>query len=142
MINAFLGPYRFLSNFWPVEIKYEDRIYLSVEHAYQAAKTEDDTLRAQIQNTPSPGAAKRIGGYVMLRPHWNSLKLLIMNELLFQKFDPIKNPSLHRMLMRTGTQELVEGNTWGDRFWGVCDGEGENHLGKLLMRVRNSFIET
>lgn len=29
-----------------------------------------------------------------------------------------------------------EGNTWGDKFWGVCDGEGENHLGKLLMEVR------
>ena len=37
-------------------------------------------------------------------------------------------------------QELVEGNTWGDKVWGVCDGVGENNLGKTLMRIRDALF--
>ena len=39
-------------------------------------------------------------------------------------------------LINTGDAILIEGNTWGDTYWGVCDGVGENRLGKLLMEVR------
>ena len=37
--------------------------------------------------------------------------------------------------------ELIEGNTWHDTFWGVDlkTGEGENHLGKILMALRKDF---
>jgi len=28
------------------------------------------------------------------------------------------------------------GNHWGDRYWGVCDGKGENNLGKIQMGIR------
>lgn len=38
--------------------------------------------------------------------------------------------------LATGDAILIEGNTWGDRFWGVCEGFGQNHLGHVLMRVR------
>lgn len=40
------------------------------------------------------------------------------------------------VIRKNGDAELIEGNTWGDRIWGVCDGVGENRLGKILMRVR------
>jgi predicted NAD-dependent protein-ADP-ribosyltransferase YbiA (DUF1768 family) len=40
------------------------------------------------------------------------------------------------MLKATGDEELVEGNWWNDTFWGVCNGVGENNLGKLLMKIR------
>lgn len=39
--------------------------------------------------------------------------------------------------MLTGDAELIEGNNWGDTFWGVCNGRGENMLGKLLMEIRD-----
>ena len=39
-------------------------------------------------------------------------------------------------LEETRGSELIEGNTWGDRFWGVSRGIGENHLGKILMEER------
>ena len=41
--------------------------------------------------------------------------------------------------MQTEDAELVEDNWWGDKFWGVCNGEGENHLGKLLMKIRDEL---
>uniref|UniRef100_UPI00345E83CD NADAR domain-containing protein n=1 Tax=uncultured Duncaniella sp. TaxID=2768039 RepID=UPI00345E83CD len=49
------------------------------------------------------------------------------------------NPALAEKLIATGDAELVEGNYWHDTVWGVCDGVGENHLGKILMRVREEL---
>jgi hypothetical protein len=43
------------------------------------------------------------------------------------------------MLLLTGDEELIEGNFWGDVFWGVCNGVGKNHLGKILMEVRSEL---
>ena len=59
-----------------------------------------------------------------------------MRDALIQKFSDKK---LQKKLIDTGDAELIEGNWWGDKFWGVCEGEGENHLGKLLMEVREMF---
>ena len=56
-----------------------------------------------------------------------------MESLVREKFT---DPMLRLQLMATGSEELVEGNTWSDTFWGVCNGEGGNHLGKILMKVR------
>jgi hypothetical protein len=36
---------------------------------------------------------------------------------------------------------LVEGNTWNDRYWGVCRGVGQNKLGHLLMKLREEYKE-
>lgn len=63
-----------------------------------------------------------------------------MEELLVIKFSG-KDPFLTRALMATGNAELVEGNTWNDTFWGICNGTGENHLGKLLMKVRANLFD-
>jgi predicted NAD-dependent protein-ADP-ribosyltransferase YbiA (DUF1768 family) len=49
-----------------------------------------------------------------------------------------QNPELYNQLKDTGTEEIVEGNWWYDKYWGVCNGEGENHLGKLLMWIRDN----
>ena len=40
-ITEFQDAYRFLSNFFPAEVIYEDIKYSTAEHAYQAAKTLD-----------------------------------------------------------------------------------------------------
>jgi len=36
----------------------------------------------------------------------------------------------------SGEAELVEENTWGDRFWGRSRGVGKNMLGQLLTALR------
>lgn len=138
MISGFNGEYRWLSNFWPCQITYEGIAYASVEHAYQAAKTLDPKKRQQIADLPSPGAAKRAGKDIVLRPDWEKVKLRIMKELLELKFNKHEHLVLCDMLRQTKGQELVEDNNWGDTFWGICKGQGKNHLGKLLMEVRDS----
>ena len=61
-----------------------------------------------------------------------------MEDLLRQKFnqEPYKE-----LLLRTKDYELIEGNTWNDRFWGVCNGTGRNMFGELLMKIRDELWE-
>lgn len=133
-IESFQGEYQFLSNFWPAEVELDGQRYPTVEHAYQAAKTLHSGQRRTIQTAPRPGIAKSMGKRVHLREDWNSdTKLAVMGDLLRQKFS---SEPLRTKLQETGEEEIREGNDWGDTFWGVFKGRGENNLGKMLMFIR------
>lgn len=75
-----------------------------------------------------------IGRGVWLRPGWEETKEEVMKVLLVQKFT--RHLDLAQALLSTGEVELVEGNDWGDVYWGVCRGQGRNRLGHRLMEVR------
>lgn len=136
-IDSFDGKDRFLSNFYPAPVTYEGLRFPTVEHAFQAAKTTDVILRQVIARLPTPGLAKKHGRVLMLRAGWDNMRLDVMRMLLAQKFS---DPTLRARLVATAPAKLVEGNTWGDRFWGVCQGIGENHLGRLLMEIRDGKV--
>jgi ribA/ribD-fused uncharacterized protein len=140
-VTSFQGDYRFLSNFWPCSIWWKGLLYPTLEHAYAASKTEDPAIKAMIQSCPTPGEAKEYMGLhgIAADPGWTREKKLdLMHELLVLKFSG-REPLLTRALLLTSDAELVEGNDWDDRFWGVCDGTGENNLGQLLMQVRQQL---
>lgn len=136
MIDSFKGKYWFLSNFYPQSVFYKGRGYRTVEHAYQAAKTRSPQEHDWVRRAKTPGLAKYRGRQVQIRSDWESIKLDVMFELIRWKF---QSPELRAALLGTGDEELVEGNSWGDRYWGIYDGEGENHLGKILMQVREEI---
>lgn len=136
MISEFSGPNRFLSNFYPVTVEIGGLEFSTVEHAFQAMKTLDQEARYAIKIQKTPGDAKRMGRVVKIRRDWEQVKDDVMFELLKQKFE---QKDLTEKLLATGEEELVEGNTWGDTYWGVCKGKGENKLGKLLMKVRGQL---
>ena len=52
-----------------------------------------------------------------------------------------QNPDIAKKVIETYPAELVEGNVWNDMTWGVCNGKGENLLGKILMDVRDRLLE-
>lgn len=133
-IVEFKGRNRFLSNFYLHPIIYEGVLYQSLEHAYQAAKTINPIQRAHVLAAKNCATAKKLGKIITLRQGWNDMKLGVMEELLRQKFS---DPTLRTMLIQTGDQHLEEGNYWHDEFWGTYHGKGENHLGKLLMMIRD-----
>jgi N-glycosidase YbiA len=126
--------YEFLSNFHPCPVVLDGLEYRTVEHAYQAAKTLDGAERDHVRSASTPAEAKARGQQVTVRPDWNDIKIDVMRALLRQKFaaGPLRD-----RLLATRPSALIEGNTWDDRFWGVCDGEGENWLGRLLMEIRD-----
>lgn len=134
MINSFTGEYDFLSNFYLVEVRYAGAGYPSVEHAFQAAKCANPSERRMFRSGITAGQAKRLGRKVELRKDWERAKLSVMESLVRQKFEVYQD--LAKKLLDTGEQEIIEGNNWGDVFWGICDGRGQNHLGKILMKIR------
>lgn len=135
----FSGDYAFLSNFYRSPVSYDGRTWKTVEHAYQAAKTNIESEKEAIRNAELPNKAKRMGKSVTMRSDWDYVKVGVMEELLRLKFDI---PELEALLVATGNLPIVEGNYWGDTFWGVDinTGIGKNMLGKLLMMIREEKI--
>ena len=138
VVVSYDGDESWLSNFSPVSIQHEDNIYASVEHAYMSAKSNDLEWKHYCADWSNSAAkVKKASKLVNLIDDWDSIKLTIMNELLFQKFsqEPFKT-----LLLNTGNMILREGNTWNDKFWGcTLDGEGLNHLGNLQMKIRTAL---
>lgn len=138
VIAGFFGPFRFLSNFYILRngVCFEEMYFPSVEHAYQAAKWPKE-LRDQFVDVTA-GKSKKLG---KLAPNfnarrWNKIKYSVMEELIRQKF--LNDSKLKEMLLMTVGCYLEERNSWGDKDWGTdVNGEGENNLGKILMRVRD-----
>jgi ribA/ribD-fused uncharacterized protein len=163
MIDSFKGEHRWLSNFWPTYVMLDGELYASVEHAYVAAKFPDNVtvldpnrdwlveprVRTLVKWCSTAGKAKKLGQKYkqLIRPDWKEVRLGVMESLLRQKFDPVTETAdepLAQMLLDTGDVELVEGNVWHDNFWGnctcsKCPEPGENHLGKLLMKIRSEL---
>jgi ribA/ribD-fused uncharacterized protein len=132
-IDRFWDEYRFLSNFYLCEIKYAGLTYSSTEAAYQSMKV---VMGRELFQYMNPGQAKKAGSKVAIRHDWEEVKLQVMEEILRVKFSNIE---LRQALLGTGDAILIEGNTWGDVFWGRCKGIGENHLGRLLMKIRDDL---
>lgn len=132
----FIGEFDFLSNFFPAPISISNTpgtTYPTSEHLYQALKTSNAAQHEEIRIARTPGQAKRLGQKVETRGDWEALKIIFMRGVLVAKFR--QHPELQiRLAAIEG--EIIEDNHWGDIFWGVCQGCGENHLGKLLMELR------
>ena len=133
----FRGKYQFLSNFYYAPFIVDGIEFPTVEHYFQAAKTFDKGDRQMIAAASSPGLAKRMGRRISLRPDWERVKLTVMKVALRAKFS---DPHLRSKLVQTYPEELVEDNTWNDYFWGRCNGKGKNHLGMLLMEIRDEVM--
>ena len=140
-ITTFDGVHFFLSNFFPSPIRRHGKLFPTVEHAYQAAKTADPDWAQRIQNARSAGVAKRLGRDAPMLKDWDSIKESVMLECLELKF---ADEFLKKSLLETGSALLIEGNSWHDPFWGACNcakhqGKGKNALGNLLMQVRREI---
>jgi hypothetical protein len=135
-IKEFQGQYRFLSNFWLCDVVYDGIRFPSAENAYQAAKCAHNSDRIAFKNI-TPGQAKRKGKQVIIRGDWEQVKKKVMKEVVLAKFQ--QNIMLLIDLKNTGDAVLEEGNRWGDTYWGICRGIGENNLGKILMEVRQEI---
>jgi ribA/ribD-fused uncharacterized protein len=146
VIESFTGKHAFLSNFYVHPIQWGGHWWPSVEHLFQARKFTEPKHQDLIRLAKTPALAKGLGGIngvtlthgAVLLPDWDRKRLPIMRECIDLKFAPGTN--LAKKLIATGNVFLVEGNTWNDTYWGICEGVGENWLGRLLM-VRRSVLD-
>ena len=144
----FKGKKRFLSNMYKCKIVFNDnfgfnftpdfKTYFSSEHLYQALKSRDLEYQELIRVQKEPKDAKKlannlINSFYPLREDWHQIRVEAMEMVLLLKFT--QNNTLARKLLDI-KGEIEEKNSWNDTFWGTYNGVGENHLGKLLMKIR------
>lgn len=135
-ITKFRGEWFFLSNFYETKVTFEGLMYNNAESAFQAMKCRyyDDRIKFFSKTGTQ---AKQIGKRIRLRDDWESVKLDYMYKIIKAKFE--QNDFICRQLIDTGDSEIEEHNDWSDTYWGICNGCGENHLGKILMQVRDEL---
>lgn len=127
--------YPYFSNKYLCEIEWEDRAWPSVEHAFQAAKNPYDPAYIKaLRRTRSALAAKMLGKKATPTSYWLENRMLIMYHLINYKFRRYKR--FGQGLINTYPIELIDTNMWDDTYWGQYGGVGENHVGRILMRVR------
>lgn len=159
MINQFRGENFFLSNMYVVEnelLTADEQYVPTSEHFYMSSRFKTKEDRVAVANVRAEDADKRVFADGLAaktlahelikegRPHFESSyqRFKIMHAAIFAKF--VTNPELARRLVETGEERLVEGNSWGDRFWGVSpveNGKGNNYLGIILMNIREKIAE-
>lgn len=125
-IDSFKGQVGFLSNFSPHSTRAFGRSWMTVEHGFQAAKflpvagwAGTPAYVEAIAQAPTPGQAKLLGQTreVACNPAWERWKRDVMFVLVLHKFE--LHSVLRELLLATGDATLVEGNTWGDDYWGA-----------------------
>jgi len=127
------------SNFSPYEVYVLGTTWKTSEHYFQARKFQDSNLVLKVMDAPSPMEAAKIGRdrNNTIRDDWESIKLDVMREVVHAKFT--QHASLKKLLLSTGNEDIVEASPY-DSFWGEgSDGSGTNHLGKVLMEVREQI---
>jgi ribA/ribD-fused uncharacterized protein len=137
-ITSFCGEYAFLSNFYEAPILFQGLQFKNNEAAFQSMKSlsfDNRILFCQLFAKD----AKKLGRNISLREDWENIKTSVMYAVVYSKF--AQNVELRKKLLKTGQSILVEGNTWKDTFWGVCNGVGSNNLGVILMSIRNLFFD-
>lgn len=148
VVLAFRDEFNFMSNFTacavtlPAEPGLPAMEFDSTEKAYMAWKTTDLATRVKIQQM-TPGEAKKFthqSGFPQRADYTDEGRVAIMLELNRQKYSE-RNPELRQKLLATDDAVLIEGNIWGDTFFGFSypDGTGKNHLGQILMKVRREI---
>jgi len=98
--------------------------YRTVENFYQAMKTPKDDLETRRKIAAAlPEEARTLGEQVKVRQDWPEIHLRVLETALRHKFAP--GTKWHARLRATGDTDIL-------------DGSKENHIGNLLMRLRES----
>lgn len=139
-------PYGVFSNLYRRPITFEDRVYPTSEHAYQAGKARKEEVREWLMAAPSPAllAMAAHGLYQWdIAPDWSRIKFDRMRGVLMAKFT--QHPDLSAILLDTKDAVLIETATVDNavnRLWGEVPGKGgKNMLGVLLMEVREHLAQ-
>lgn len=137
--NFFLHPQHFNTAGESLRFEHAEGVFQACK--YKALDTDEDGKVAyvvKVASAKTPTEARKIGKSVkgLDIQAWDDMKIQVMREVLLNKF---ADPVLEKKLKDTGDAMLVEGNTWGDTFWGRADKKGYNMLGVLLMEIRGYY---
>jgi GTP cyclohydrolase II len=136
-VRGFFGEWAFLNSFFPAIVPIDGQLYPSLGHAFQAAKTVDSDRRSEIRNTFDYNRVLALGRSGHRREDWSEVRLSIMESLTEAKFT---QPWFRLQLLATCPMRLVDDNGDDDEFWGESSRGGLNHMGRILMRIREAEL--
>lgn len=119
--------YGFLSTFYPAPFIIDNIRWRTVEHYYNAMKTDNPDMRDEIRLSRSPLIARQLGNDIpmgLIRSDWNDVQDNILYNALLSKFKD--NASILDKLLNTAPNILMDQSI-------------DNRLGILLMKVRDSL---
>jgi ribA/ribD-fused uncharacterized protein len=127
------------SNFSAHAVEFNGIKYPTAEHAFHAQKFSNKEVCERIRNCGSPLAAWELAHELkpQRRQDWDDVKVEILTEIVRSKVS--QHPEVKNALLATGSEDIVEVNP-NDDFWGNgADGNGQNHTGKILMKIRKEL---
>ena len=151
MITQFKGQYDFLDPAYYCLVEFDGVIYNSAEAAFLAAPFDDPYFRSMFRDPSLPiWRARELARKLKKRLDWTpELSLHLTRQITLDKFR--RSPNLRSLLLTTRHELIVAENNWHEQFWGhcicntrpgkygrkdVCLMPGSNHLGRVLMAVR------
>jgi len=128
-----------LDNFSAFQVEIWGKAFPTAEHAYQWKKYEKSApeIARQILQATSPNAVKNISDAHKAEVAKDFDKLAIMEEILRAKL--AQHEKVRKVLAETGTKTIYE-NSPTDNYWGLGDGNGQNMLGELWMKLRKQVV--
>lgn len=141
LAGFFMNGWYVFDNFAPFQVSWRGKLYPTSEHAYQAAHffETNPELSERIRLAKSPREASDMANENahLEDPDWQSKKLEIMREIVRTKLE--QHPYVRQILMESGDRPIVEMND-ADEFWGWGKThDGQNHLGKIWMELREQI---
>jgi ribA/ribD-fused uncharacterized protein len=133
------GEYYMFSNFAAFAVSYNGRIWMTSEHAYQAAKFDDENVINSIHTALSAHDSKKVAHTYknQIRANWDETKVAVMEDIVRAKI--AQHPYIREKLLSTGSREILE-DSHKDSFWGRgADFKGRNELGKVWMKIREEI---
>jgi hypothetical protein len=134
------GQWGCFSNMSSYAVEMEGILFMTSEHAYQYSKFSDADIKEKIKNARSGYEAKMIAveNADLISLDWNERSLEVMEQILRLKL--AQHPHIKDKLIETGDRDIIEASPT-DSFWGWgSDKKGENHHGKIWMKLRKELL--
>ena len=144
VVGCYEREFYMFSNFSSFQVKWRGKLWLTSEHAYQAAHffDTDSELANQIQMMESAHLAfktAKSNSFKVVK-NWENIKIGIMEDICRHKLQ--QHEYIQEKLLATLDYLIVEDSPvdscWG---WGP-DRKGRNELGKVWMRLRDELRNT
>lgn len=133
------GEYYMFSNFAAFAVTYNGRVWMTSEHAYQAAKFDDESVVTLIHQALSAHDSKKVAHTYLskVRENWENVKITVMEDIVRAKI--AQHPYIREKLLATGNRQIIE-DSHKDAFGGRgIDYKGRNELGEVWMRIREEI---
>lgn len=138
-IYFFEDKYYLFSNWSSHQIIFNNVLFPTAEHAYHYQKFTDPIIKEKILKSKSPNEAKEVSRQFINKQivDWDKKKLDVMEQILREKLK--QHSDVLVALKNTRDSEIIE-NSPDDYFWGCGKNKnGQNNLGKIWMKLRNSL---